>query len=154
NNLGLAQRLIDDMNVMQPQAWLDWQIMEEWNNTWCLIRGNFDEESYTTIKNYYVRMHVTRFIKQGYTIIKTSDNNTLAAISPDEKEMTIVTVNLEEQDKKLEYNISKMKDAAKVNIYRTSNEENCSLIKTYTSKTIKATAKAHSIITLTTSITL
>lgn len=150
NNLGLAQRLIDDMNTMQPQAWLDWQIMEEYNNTWCLIRGSFAEESYKSIKNFYVRMQATRFIKQGYTIISTNDKNTLAAISPDSKEIVVVTVNLEEKDKALQYTIDNNNKKAEVSIYRTTHDEDCALVENYKTKgkAIDFTAKAQSIQTL------
>lgn len=41
SNLLLTQKLFDDMRIMRPQAWLDWQLMEENNNEWCVLRGNF-----------------------------------------------------------------------------------------------------------------
>ena len=54
-NLALAQRLIDDMRYLQPEAWIDWQYMEEANDQWCTIRGSFADQTYAKVKNYYVR---------------------------------------------------------------------------------------------------
>ncbi len=125
NNLGLAQRLIDDMKLMQPQAWLDWQYMEEYNNTWCLIRGSFENVNFRILKNFYVRQQVTRFIKQGYTIIEVNDRSTLAAIIPDKKELLVLTVNLSEQARNVTYILPE--SPVTVKSYRTTQQENCQL---------------------------
>ena len=92
-NLSMAQRLIDDVRYIAPQAWVDWQYMEEANDQWCLVRGSFADATYSRVKNYYVRQQVTRFIKQGYSIVHSSDSHSLAAISPDGKELAIVLLN-------------------------------------------------------------
>lgn len=128
NNLGLAERLVLDMKYMQPIAWLDWQIMEEHNNTWCLLRGSFEEENYKLIKNYYVRKQVTKFIKQGYTIIDSDEDNTLAAISPSKEEIVIVGVNKGEEDKGLKYIIGANAKIKSIQLYRTTADEDCQLI--------------------------
>lgn len=87
SNLLLVQKLFDDMRIMRPQAWLDWQIMEEHNNEWCVLRGNFQTQVYRPIKNFYVRMQITRFFKQGYTFIESGHDQVLAAVSPSGKEL-------------------------------------------------------------------
>ena len=68
-NLALAQRLIDDMRYIQPEAWIDWQYMEEANDQWCTIQGSFANQTFKKVKNYYVRQQCTRFIRHGYDII-------------------------------------------------------------------------------------
>lgn len=144
NNLGLAQRLIDDMNIMQPQAWLDWQIMEEHNNTWCLIRGSFEKESYKLIKNLYVRQQVTKYIKAGYVIIDSDNQHTLAAISPDKQEIVIVYVNLSSEDVNTAFRINGVKHIKACDVSYTSqevNEESASCVsinKNLVSSTIEA----------------
>ncbi len=82
NNIHLAQRLFKDMHYMKPVAWLDWQMMEEANDTWCQIQCNFTDQTYFIVKNFYVRMQVTRFIKQGYTLIESGNDDVLAALNP------------------------------------------------------------------------
>ena len=79
SNLGLAQKLFDDMRYMKPQAWLDWQLMEEGNDVWCLMRCNFISQEFKIVKNFYVRMQITRFFKQGYSIIETGNDEVLGS---------------------------------------------------------------------------
>ncbi len=129
SNLGLAQKLFDDLRLMRPQAWIDWQLMEEWNDTWCLIRCNFTSQEYNIIKNYYVRMQVTRFIKQGYKIIDTNHENVLAAINPSGTEMVAVLLNTSGSEKTFALDLSLFghrDDKAKV--YRTTATDNCKLL--------------------------
>ncbi len=92
-NLNMAQRMINDIKFMMPLAWIDWQYIEEWNDQWCMIRANFSTQSYSVVKNYYVRMMVTKFIKQGYTIIDNNDDCVLSAISPEKDRLVMVVVN-------------------------------------------------------------
>lgn len=132
SNLGLAQKLFDDMRYMKPQAWLDWQLMEEGNEVWCLMRCNFDSQEYKTVKNFYVRMQITRFFKQGYSIIETDNDEVLAAINPDKTELVLAVINKSEQAKSLilrsKWSVSYKKN---VKTYRTSESENCANVDIY-----------------------
>lgn len=92
-NLNMLQRLFDDMRHLQPEAWLDWQYYGERDTQWCLVTGDFKSQKMYRHSNYYVRQHVTKYIKVGYTILNTDDKQTLAAISPDGKEIVIVALN-------------------------------------------------------------
>lgn len=92
-NLSMAQRLIDDVRYIAPNAWVDWQYMEEANDQWCVVRGSFSNATYYKVKNYYVRQQVTRFIKQGYSIVHSAGSHSLAAISPDGNELVAILLN-------------------------------------------------------------
>ena len=126
NHLYLAKKLFRDMRIMRPQAWLDWQLVEESSRAWSQIKGNFATGEFAVHKNYYVRMNVTRFIKQGYTLLATENENTLAAISPDNDEFVIVLLNVENKafDAKINLATFKKRDAS-AKVYRTSKSENC-----------------------------
>jgi len=126
SNLGLAQKMFKDLQLMQPVAWLDWQMVEESNETWCQIRGNFENETFDIVKNLYVRMQVTRFIKQGYVIINSGNSNVLTAISPESNELVMVVINNTSAIQDFFFDLSDFKnygDEAK--IFRTSTSENC-----------------------------
>ncbi len=126
SNLGLAQKLFDDMRYMKPIAWLDWQLMEEKNETWCLIRCDFNSQEYKIVKNFYVRMQITRFFRQGYTLIVTGDDQVLAAVNPDKTELVISLVNNSEMPKSFDVNLETFPNIrGKVKCFRTSNSENC-----------------------------
>jgi len=126
SNLGLAQKLFDDMRYMKPQAWLDWQLMEETNDVWCLMQCNFNSQEYKIVKNYYVRMQITRFFKQGYTLIETDNDEVLAAVSPDKKEFIVAVLNNSDRAKTYRLNLNTSAKISKKSIaYRTSSTENC-----------------------------
>jgi hypothetical protein len=130
-NLSLAQRLIDDMRYIQPEAWIDWQYMEEANDQWCTIRGNFANQTYSKVKNYYVRQQCTRFIKHGYDIITSLCPQSLAAVNADRDTLVLVVLNegakaVHEIDLSLFSDLPRLSD---IKVYRTSANENLSTIK-------------------------
>lgn len=126
SNLLLTQKLFDDMRHMRPQAWLDWQIMEEWNNEWCVLRGNFKTQEYNIIKNFYVRMQITRFFKQGCTFVRTDCDQTLAALSPDGRQLVIAMLNTSDGSRRFSVNLEGMeKKMKKIEVWRTSASEDC-----------------------------
>ena len=92
-NLKLAQRLFDDVRYICPSAWIDWQYVEEGNDQWCMVKGNFSAATYNKVKNYYVRQQVTRFIPVGYTFVTSLNEQSLAALSPSADTLCIVLLN-------------------------------------------------------------
>ena len=93
-NLSMAQKLINDMRYIMPSAWIDWQYIEENNDQWCLVKArSFEKGTYEKVKNYYVRSHFSRFIKEGYTILTSFNSQTLAARSPEGDSLVLVAVN-------------------------------------------------------------
>lgn len=93
-NLSLCQKFFDDMHYILPSAWVDWQYVEEGNDQWCLVKASFaDENSAQRVPNYYVRQQVTRFIRQGYTMVTALSNKALAALSPKSDTLVVVLLN-------------------------------------------------------------
>lgn len=92
-NLMMAQRLVEDVKCLQPAAWVDWQYLEENYDQWSLVMCDSEWKEYFRHRNYYVREHFSRFIRQGYTYVDVSDPCALAALSPDGKELVYVTLN-------------------------------------------------------------
>lgn len=92
-NLNMACRLIRDMRYIEPIVWCDWQYVEEANDQWCLLKGNFAKAEANRVNNYYVRQHFTKYIRKGYTILTSTNENTLAATNPEGNELILVVVN-------------------------------------------------------------
>lgn len=92
-NLQMAQRLIDDMRLLAPTAWMDWQYVEEHGDQWSLVQADWQRGTFRRVKNYYVRYQFTHFIRPGYTFLHTDQPQTLAALSPDGDEIVVVIVN-------------------------------------------------------------
>jgi O-glycosyl hydrolase len=117
------------MRYIQPEAWIDWQYMEEANDQWCTIRGSFAGQTYEKVKNYYVRQQCSRFIKQGYDIITTVNNQSLAALSANRDTLVIVALNEGIAAKTHVINLSQFSQLPvgnNIRAYRTSAEENLS----------------------------
>lgn len=93
-NLQLMQRLMDDERLLMPQAWVDWQYVEEFGDQWCTVLGNFRHQTYERVKSYYVHQQVMRFILPGYTFVCSDHANTLAAVSPKGDRLVLVAINL------------------------------------------------------------
>lgn len=152
-NLSLAQRLIDDMRYIQPEAWIDWQYMEEANDQWCTVRGSFANQTYAKVKNYYVRQQCSRFIKRGYDIVTSLCPQSLAAVNADRD--TLVLVLLNEGAKAVHHiNLSQfgtLPALADIEAYRTSASENLTRTKsgiTFEADGLMAALPAQSIVTL------
>ncbi|MDE7376342.1 MAG: hypothetical protein K2N16_05795 [Muribaculaceae bacterium] len=92
-NLNMANHLIRDMRYIEPTVWCDWQYIEELNDQWCLVRGNLNTGDVRRVNNYFVRHHITHYIKPGYTILTSTNDNTLAATNPEGNELVFVVVN-------------------------------------------------------------
>lgn len=124
-NLNLAQKLIDDIHYLQPRAWIDWQYIED-NDIWSLVRADLNDETTARRgKNYYVRQQFSRFIKEGYQILNTTNGQCLAARSADGQTYVIVALNggglAFEQD--IDLTMLSGVTLASVKAYRTSSSE-------------------------------
>ncbi|MEC0124556.1 glycoside hydrolase family 30 protein [Paenibacillus pabuli] len=92
----LAERIMFDLKIMQPSAWVYWQAVEDEgaNNNWGFIHASFNgEEQYEMTKQYYGMAQFTKFIRPGATIIPTDDGRTLAAYDAEQKRLVLVIRN-------------------------------------------------------------
>lgn len=92
-NLSLAQRMITDIRLLQPQAWIDWQYVEEYGDQWSFVTGNFRFQNYHKVKNYYVRYQFSHYIQPGSTFLCTKGEHMLASLSPGADSLVIVVLN-------------------------------------------------------------
>lgn len=92
-NLALAQKLMDDIRYLRPEAWIDWQYMEEANDQWCFVQGSFSNQTYQRVKNYYVRQQLSRYIQKGSRFLAVPNDQMLAALSSTGDSLILVTLN-------------------------------------------------------------
>jgi galactan endo-1,6-beta-galactosidase len=98
----LAQTITEDLNHLKPSAWIYWQPVEA-SSAWGLVNAQFgsaaDENSGTRARpgwiyyKYYVFAQFTRFLRPGYTVIGSSDNNSVIGYDSAGKKLVIITVN-------------------------------------------------------------
>lgn len=117
----MSDRIITDIRDMKCSAWIDWQLAADNSPIWGLIVG-----AYSNIQNpieramsYYIRAQYSRYIKPGYKIIYSSAQNSLAAVSPDEKELVIVVSNKEAITQSFNFDLSKFGNLGRVKQIRT-----------------------------------
>lgn len=95
--LELAQRIIFDLRILQPAAWIYWQAVEDESakNNWGWMHAEFlsDEADYEITKQYYAMGQFSKFIRPGNRIITTSDGRTVAAHDEQLQRLVIVTYN-------------------------------------------------------------
>lgn len=131
-NLNMAQKLIDDIRYMQPEAWIDWQYIEENTDQWCLVKGDYKAQTYKKVKNYYVRYQFSHYITVGSRFITVPNKQVLAAISPTRNSLTIVLLNNSPENVTHNIDLSLFKKSGKTIIAtRTSETENNLSISDY-----------------------
>ena len=125
-----GQRLLQDMRLMRPAAWIDWQYVEDNNDQWCLVQGDFygGTQEFHRVKNYYVRQQFSRFMREGYRFVETTEEHTLAAVSPTGDTLVVVSVNRAAHDRQMQVDMSGISRKGirqkKARAYRTSGTEN------------------------------
>ncbi len=123
-NLMMARRLIEDIRCLQPDVWVDWQYVEDWGDQWCLVRADFRRQTFTRVKNYYVRQHFSTFIQQGYTYISTDNPDMLAALSQTGNQLVLVIINTSRQSTPYTIHIKSFyPNTSRIVTYRTSHRE-------------------------------
>jgi len=132
-NLDLAQKLMNDIRYIRPEAWVDWQYVEEGNDQWCFLTGDFSAQTYQRVKNYYVRQQFSRYIHPGSTFITVPNDQMLAALSPAGDSLIIVTLNNSALKVNHQIDLSLFNLAgATIAATRTSETENNAPISDYT----------------------
>lgn len=123
----MADRIITDLRDMKCTVWCDWQIGGDGglSNSWALIAGNYNDpfNPITRNTNFYSRAQFSRYIKAGYTIIGSTAKNSLAATSPDAKELVLVISNSSVNTQKYSIDLSKFVNFGKVTQVRTRVQE-------------------------------
>ena len=118
----MADRIITDVRDLRCTAWADWQIVGSGTSPlWALIGGQYDINNapFSKLASYYIRAQFSRYIKTGYTIIDNSAPNSLAALSPDGKELVVVIDNKETYTQKFKIDLSKFTGIGRVTQIRT-----------------------------------
>lgn len=152
-NLKLCQKFFDDMHYILPSAWLDWQYIEEDNDQWCTVQASFsNENSAKRVPNYYVRQHVTKFIRQGYTMVTALSNKALATVNPEKDTLIIVTLNNTDDRVRHQIKLPDVHVNGEIKSYRTMENSYMREINNNSSPNedglVKVSLPAQSIITL------
>lgn len=156
--LFIAKTVARDINVLRPSAWGYWQAVESEeealnrNDNGGLIHATFaaGSENYTITKSFYGFGNFSKFIRPGYQIIASGDENTVAAYNYATNTLVLVTVNDSTSNIAIDYDLTKFTSVTgTAHPYRTSATENVAQQSdmAITNKRFTATANANSITT-------
>ncbi|MCB9858206.1 MAG: alpha-L-arabinofuranosidase [Phycisphaerales bacterium] len=89
--LFMAECIVNDLNGMQPAAWLEWQVVSEGN--WGCI--HIDEETRELRKSpsFFAFSAFTRAVRPGDVLLDVAPAEVVAAYSSARKEIVVVAVN-------------------------------------------------------------
>lgn len=93
----MSHVIIQDLRLMKPNAWLDWQVCDPVAD-WMSIELNHSTQSFRYTKRFYMHAAFSRFIRPGSQIIYSSDTNSVAALVPSTGNLVIVLRNNSNKD--------------------------------------------------------
>lgn len=130
--LGLAQQIVNDLRELEPQAWVFWQPVEDYDNmkpggesakggNWGSIQLSFSCKSSDTLKScpiytntkFDTARNFTHYIKPGDRLIKTDDTSSTAAVAKKGKKATVVHVNSTTEPRAVTLDLSRFGDVGK-----------------------------------------
>ncbi|MDT0573990.1 glycoside hydrolase [Streptomyces sp. DSM 3412] len=130
--LGLAQRIVDDLRELEPQAWVFWQPVEDYDNmkpggesakggNWGSIQLSFSCTKSDTLKTcpiytntkFDTARNFTHYIKPGDRLIKTNDESSTAAVAKKGDKATVVHVNSTTESRAVTVDLSKFGKVSK-----------------------------------------
>jgi O-glycosyl hydrolase len=120
----MAGRIIQDLRELQPEAWIEWQVVDPSPN-WTSFTVNDSRESWTPVKRFYMQSGFTRYIRPGATFVDINNADMVAALSADGSTVTIVVRNGDTQASRgFTFDLTSLPSlGANVDAYRTSASE-------------------------------
>ena len=121
----MAGRIIQDLRELQPEAWIEWQVVDPGAN-WTNFTVSDSQESWTPVKRFYMQSGFTRYIRPGATFIDINNADMVAATSADGLTVTIVVRNGDTAASKgFTFDLTSLPSlGTSIEAYRTSASEN------------------------------
>lgn len=138
--LWLSEKIIEDMNILKPSAWVIWQIVASYiskdgykgrkdmpclmdlnKGYWGCSVGDIDKEEYILTQKYYAFGQFSRYIRPGMKIL-TVNKFSLAAFDEKENRLVIVAVNTKAKDERVNFELSEFSFLTSVKAVRTSGD--------------------------------
>ncbi len=121
--LGLAQKIIDDMNELRPSAWVLWQLIDShiskdgFNGNqdrgmpeltggyWGTAVADHDRSTIIRTKKYFAFGQFTRYLRPGSRLLFCG-SHALASWDPERKQISLVVVNSEPEEQEVDVELS------------------------------------------------
>jgi O-glycosyl hydrolase len=121
----MAGRIITDLRDLQPQAWIDWQVVDT-ATAWTSFTVNDSKETWTPEKRFYMHAGFSRYIRPGATFVDIDNANMVAALAGDGSVLTLVVRNGDPATAvSFTFDLTALASVgSSVQVYRTSASEN------------------------------
>lgn len=90
--LFMAGRIIQDLRELEPEAWIEWQVVDP-AAAWTSFTVNDSQESWQPVKRFYAQAAFSRFIRPGATFVDINNTSMVAALAADQATLAIVVRN-------------------------------------------------------------
>jgi len=129
----MAERIITDLRLLKPQAWIDWQTYDTSGN-WTSFSMNASQQTATPVKRFYMHAAFSRFIRPGAVFVDIDNTSMVAALSRDGATLAVVVLNSNASTtKSYTFDLTKLSSVgASVAVYRTSATENLTQLSSIT----------------------
>lgn len=108
SGLSLSRQILTDINGLHPTAWVYWQFVD--GGGWGMLTNYEDSYAHTAYgvnKKYYVMGQYSRYVRPGCRLLAVADPNTLAALDPKTKTLTLVVTNTAQTDMHSVFDLSR-----------------------------------------------
>ncbi len=122
--LFMAGRIIQDLRELQPEAWIEWQVVDPATN-WTSFRVNDAQQTWTPLKRFYVQAGFSRFIRPGAVFVDINHADMVAALAGDGSSLVLVVRNGDSKaSKSFTFDLTSLPSpATAVEVYRSSSQE-------------------------------
>ncbi len=135
--LWFAKKIIEDLTLLSPQAWIMWQAIGSYTGSepfdgnydgpqvdmtrgfWGVSSCDFDKREILLSQKYYCFGQFTRYIRPGMTLLPI-DRHTLGAYNKNENKLVIVAVNDKARGRKLSLDLTEFSPEGTCRAIRTS----------------------------------
>lgn len=135
--LWFAKKIIQDLTLLSPQAWIMWQAIGSYTGRepfdgnydgpqvdmtkgfWGVASCDFDKRKILLSQKYYCFGQFTRYIRPGMTVMPI-DKLTVGAYNKDEQRLVIVAVNDKSKEKTLCLSLEEFSPESTAEVIRTS----------------------------------
>jgi O-glycosyl hydrolase len=120
----MAGRIIQDLRELEPQAWIEWQVVDPGVN-WTSFTVDDSKETWTPVKRFYAQAGFSRYIRPGATFVDINNADMVAALASDGTSVTIVVRNGDSATSKtFTFDLTSLPSiGTAVDVYRTSASE-------------------------------
>lgn len=135
--LWFAKKIIEDLTLLSPQAWIMWQVIGSYTGSepfdgnydgpqvdmtkgfWGVSSCDFDKKEILLCQKYYCFGQFTRYIRPGMTVLPI-DRYTIGAYNKNENRLVIVAVNDKKKTRELCLDLEEFSPEGSFQAIRTS----------------------------------